>query len=213
LDWVRPRGGSVGFPRLLADVPIEQFAEELVRRTGTLILPGGLFSDSDNRFRIGFGRSNMPRALARLEDFASQRFGSRRAGSGRRGGAAGPGPAADLSALEARLWSVIKPYRDRLEAGSIYGMSVLRRPGAGAHEFFAGVRPGPRNVTFHLKPLYDHPALLDSMSPHLRKHLTGKQSLNFSAVDNELMAELAALTARAFELYMAGRPEGTQADN
>jgi aspartate/methionine/tyrosine aminotransferase len=74
-EWVRPRGGSIGFPRLLADVPIDDFAADLVRETGTLILPGSLFDDADNRFRIGFGRTNMPQALARLDDYATRRFG------------------------------------------------------------------------------------------------------------------------------------------
>jgi aspartate/methionine/tyrosine aminotransferase len=73
-EWVRPRGGSVGFPRLLADVPIDRFTEDLVRETGVLILPGRVFEDPDNRFRIGFGRTNMPEALGRLERYAVGRF-------------------------------------------------------------------------------------------------------------------------------------------
>ena len=131
----------------------------------------------------------------------SHSAGSTAVGRSRTGEVAAP------EEIEARLWSVLEPYRDRLETGSIYGMAMLRRPGAGAHGFFAGVRSGPRNVSFHLKPLYDHPALLDAMSLRLRKHLSGKQSINFSVVDDELMADLTQLIARAFELYMAGAPE------
>jgi aspartate/methionine/tyrosine aminotransferase len=71
-EWVRPRGGSVGFPRLLASRPIETFADDLVRETGTLILPGTLFGDAGNHFRVGFGRTNLPDALARLEGFAER---------------------------------------------------------------------------------------------------------------------------------------------
>jgi len=71
-EWVRPRGGSIGFPRLLAERPIEAFAEELVRETGVLILPGTLFGDTGNRFRVGYGRSNLPAALAGLEGFAER---------------------------------------------------------------------------------------------------------------------------------------------
>jgi aspartate/methionine/tyrosine aminotransferase len=71
-EWVRPRGGSVGFPRLSADVPIEHFAEALVRETGVLLLPGTVFGDTTNRFRIGFGRTNMPEALERLEAYAER---------------------------------------------------------------------------------------------------------------------------------------------
>ena len=71
-EWVRPRGGSIGFPHLATDVPIERFVEDLVRETGVLLLPGTVFADTENRFRIGFGRTNMPVALERLEAFAER---------------------------------------------------------------------------------------------------------------------------------------------
>jgi aspartate/methionine/tyrosine aminotransferase len=71
-EWVRPRGGSVGFPRLIADLPIDRFAEDLVRETGVLILPGTVFADTGNHFRLGFGRLNMPEALERLDSFAAR---------------------------------------------------------------------------------------------------------------------------------------------
>ena len=71
-DWVRPRGGSIGFPRLRADVPIDRFAAELVEAEGVLLLPGSTFGHSGNHFRIGFGRTDMPEALAGLERFASR---------------------------------------------------------------------------------------------------------------------------------------------
>jgi aspartate/methionine/tyrosine aminotransferase len=74
-EWTRPRGGSVGFPRLLRDVPIDRFAEDLVRETGVLLAPGTIFGDEGNHFRLGFGRTNLPEALARLEDYATTRFG------------------------------------------------------------------------------------------------------------------------------------------
>lgn len=73
-EWVRPRGGSVGFPRLLGDRPIDAFADELVRDTGVLILPGTLFADTGNHFRVGYGRTNLPAALQRLEAFAQKRL-------------------------------------------------------------------------------------------------------------------------------------------
>jgi len=71
-EWVRPRGGSIGFPRLITDVPIDRFAEELVRETGVLILPGTVFGDTGNHFRLGFGRTNMPEALGRLDSHATR---------------------------------------------------------------------------------------------------------------------------------------------
>ncbi|MFI5258964.1 MAG: aminotransferase class I/II-fold pyridoxal phosphate-dependent enzyme [Candidatus Limnocylindrales bacterium] len=71
-EWRRPRGGSIGFPRLAAATPIDRFAEDLVRETGVLILPGTVFADADNHFRLGFGRRNMPEALERLESYAER---------------------------------------------------------------------------------------------------------------------------------------------
>jgi aspartate/methionine/tyrosine aminotransferase len=68
--WVRPRGGSIGFPSLRADAPIDRFVAELVEAEGVLLLPGSTFGHPGNHFRIGFGRTNMPEALAGLERFA-----------------------------------------------------------------------------------------------------------------------------------------------
>jgi len=74
-SWVRPRGGSIGFPRLLADIPIDRFAADLVAAEGVLLLPGSQFGYEGNHFRIGFGREDLPDALARLEAFAERTLG------------------------------------------------------------------------------------------------------------------------------------------
>jgi aspartate/methionine/tyrosine aminotransferase len=71
-EWVHPRGGSTAYPRLLASMPVEEFADRLVRETGVLILPGTVFGDEDNHFRIGYGRTNLPGALERLEAYADR---------------------------------------------------------------------------------------------------------------------------------------------
>jgi aspartate/methionine/tyrosine aminotransferase len=70
--WVRPRGGSVAFPRLLSDVPIDRFAADLVAAEGVLLLPGSQFDHPGNHFRIGGGRTNLPEALARLDAFVDR---------------------------------------------------------------------------------------------------------------------------------------------
>jgi aspartate/methionine/tyrosine aminotransferase len=67
--WVRPRGGSIGFPRLLDDEPIDGFAARLVETEGVLLLPGSQFGYPGNHFRIGFGREDLPQAIAGLESF------------------------------------------------------------------------------------------------------------------------------------------------
>jgi aspartate/methionine/tyrosine aminotransferase len=69
LAWIRPRGGSIGFPRLLDTEPIDAFAERLVEREGVLLLPGSRFGFGGTHFRIGFGREDLPSAVAGLERF------------------------------------------------------------------------------------------------------------------------------------------------
>ena len=68
-SWVRPRGGSIGFARLLDDEPAEAFAARLVESEGVLLLPGSVIGHDGNHVRIGFGRENLPEALAGLERF------------------------------------------------------------------------------------------------------------------------------------------------
>jgi aspartate/methionine/tyrosine aminotransferase len=72
-SWVRPRGGSIGFPRLtVPGVRIDDWAAELVEAEGVLLLPGSVFGHPGNHFRLGFGRTDLPEALARLESFAAR---------------------------------------------------------------------------------------------------------------------------------------------
>jgi aspartate/methionine/tyrosine aminotransferase len=61
LAWVRPRGGSIGFPRLLGPESIDAFAARLVEREGVLLLPGSAFEHPGNHFRLGFGGRTCPR--------------------------------------------------------------------------------------------------------------------------------------------------------
>jgi aspartate/methionine/tyrosine aminotransferase len=66
--WQRPRAGSIGFPKLLGE-DVEVFCDSLVRTAGVLLLPGSVYDDPGNHFRIGFGRKNLPEAIGRLEDY------------------------------------------------------------------------------------------------------------------------------------------------
>ena len=73
--WVRPRGGSIGFPELRAGVPIDRFTDELIAAEGVLLAPGSIFGHAGNHFRVGFGRSDLPVALAGLDAFADRTLG------------------------------------------------------------------------------------------------------------------------------------------
>lgn len=69
IRWVRPESGTIAFLELLLPIPIDQFTEELVEKTGVLIMPASVFDFPGNFFRIGFGRSTMPDVLNRFEQF------------------------------------------------------------------------------------------------------------------------------------------------
>jgi aspartate/methionine/tyrosine aminotransferase len=72
-SWVRPRAGSVAFPRLtVPGVSIDDWAAGLVEAEGVLLLPGSQFGFGGNHFRLGFGRTDLPAALARLESYAGR---------------------------------------------------------------------------------------------------------------------------------------------
>jgi len=71
--WVRPRAGSVGFPRLtVPGITIDDWSAALVEAEGVLLLPGSQFGFGGNHFRLGFGRTDLPVALERLEAFAER---------------------------------------------------------------------------------------------------------------------------------------------
>jgi aspartate/methionine/tyrosine aminotransferase len=69
-SWVRPRAGSMGFPKLLKG-DVEEFCDNLVKKAGVLLLPGSMYDDSRNHFRLGLGRKNLPQAVERLERYIS----------------------------------------------------------------------------------------------------------------------------------------------
>jgi aspartate/methionine/tyrosine aminotransferase len=65
--WDRPKAGSVAFPALLQGT-VDKFCADLIEKAGVLLLPGTLYENGLNSFRIGFGRKNMPEALQKLEE-------------------------------------------------------------------------------------------------------------------------------------------------
>ena len=69
--WVRPQAGSMGFPKLLKG-DIEDFCDDLAKKAGVLLLPGTMYDDSRNHFRLGLGRNNLPQAVERLDEYLSK---------------------------------------------------------------------------------------------------------------------------------------------
>jgi len=109
----------------------------------------------------------------------------------------------DAGELEVQLRALLEPYEGKLERAQIYGIDVLKRPGAKTHDWFAGVRSGPGTAKLMILPIKTHPELLADISPTLRKRKSGDALFTFKPGDDALIEEVAQLLARAFALYEA----------
>jgi hypothetical protein len=107
-----------------------------------------------------------------------------------------------LGELEVELRAILVPYEDELDAAEIYGLEVLRRPGAKAHDWFAGVQLVGGAVKFNFLPMHGHPELLDGISPALLKRRTGASVFKLREADEALLPELEQLVARGFDVYV-----------
>jgi aspartate/methionine/tyrosine aminotransferase len=67
--WIKPQAGSIAFPRWLADIPVEQFCQNVLEQQNVMIVPGSIFDYPDNHFRVGLGRRNLAEALQRVDDY------------------------------------------------------------------------------------------------------------------------------------------------
>lgn len=103
-----------------------------------------------------------------------------------------------------RLRGVLEPYAKRMhvsaDAEGIYGVDMAPESERNPTTWFAGVRVGKAYVSYYLMPIYVEPALLDGVSPELRRRMQGKSCFNFRSVDDALIDELDALTRRGYEL-------------
>jgi len=67
--WHRPAAGPIAFPRL-QEGDVAAFCRGLVESKSVLLLPGTVYGE-ERHFRVGFGRRNLPGAIARLEEYLS----------------------------------------------------------------------------------------------------------------------------------------------
>jgi hypothetical protein len=73
-EWQRPDGGCIGFPRYKGPVDTNQFCEDLVSKTGVLLLPPRIYHSEllktpQDRFRIGFGRTGIEKGLSIFRNY------------------------------------------------------------------------------------------------------------------------------------------------
>jgi aspartate/methionine/tyrosine aminotransferase len=77
-DWVRPQAGPIGFPQVSGAGDVDAFCARLAA-AGVLLLPGSVY-DQPEHVRLGFGRANLPEALAVLEKALAESASGRAAG-------------------------------------------------------------------------------------------------------------------------------------
>jgi aspartate/methionine/tyrosine aminotransferase len=75
-EWKAPKGGCVAFPRYLGSDGVEEFCQRLVEEAGVLLLPASIYRSEltetpRDRFRIGFGRTNLPAGLKAMQAWLS----------------------------------------------------------------------------------------------------------------------------------------------
>ncbi|NOT07022.1 MAG: aminotransferase class I/II-fold pyridoxal phosphate-dependent enzyme [Gemmatimonadales bacterium] len=63
-EWLPPMAGPVAFPRWTGRLPVDALADQVVRESGVMIVPGTLFEAPAGHFRVGLGRRTFPEALA-----------------------------------------------------------------------------------------------------------------------------------------------------
>jgi aspartate/methionine/tyrosine aminotransferase len=72
-EWVKPDSSPIGFVRFKPALDVLSFCEQVVHDSGVLLLPGSVY-DQPHHIRFGFGRKNMPEALAQLDAYLDARF-------------------------------------------------------------------------------------------------------------------------------------------
>jgi len=116
-----------------------------------------------------------------------------------------PGPVTMAQLYEA-LAALLVPYARKMESEmhpKIGFCLKAKNPRTGRESHFGAVQAVSDGVAFHLFPLYGHPELLDGLTPELFNRLRSKTHFHFEGLDAGTLAELAELTHRGFESFVA----------
>jgi aspartate/methionine/tyrosine aminotransferase len=68
-EWVKPKAGTIGFPRLKGELGALDFCRKVVKEANIMLLPSTVYNYGNRHFRVGFGRENMPEALGRFREY------------------------------------------------------------------------------------------------------------------------------------------------
>lgn len=105
---------------------------------------------------------------------------------------------ASLKALMKKHEKALKVIKDEPQEYTVVTKSNSNR---GMPMWFGSVRAGKAYVSYHLMFLYYNPQADSLVSPSLKKRMQGKTCFNFKSVDQELFAELKALTKAGIDSY------------
>jgi hypothetical protein len=110
----------------------------------------------------------------------------------------------DPAEVEERLSALLDRYRPELVDGTIYGIPAVVWPGATGHDdYFAALKRNKSNVGLSLIIADRHPDDLALASEALQARRSGRATLSFSSLDDEMAEELARLLDRLMERYRA----------
>jgi hypothetical protein len=105
-----------------------------------------------------------------------------------------------------RLAALLVPYAMEMESEMHprigYCLKARSRK-TGREVHFGAVQALPDGVVYHLFPLYGHPELLSGASPELFTRMRGQTCFHFAEIESVTLAELATLTRRGFECFLA----------
>jgi hypothetical protein len=109
----------------------------------------------------------------------------------------------EFQRLFERFKAILAPYAARMyvtaDDSRMYGVDMAPEGERDPSTWFAGTRLGKRYVSYYLMPIYVRPALLDGISPELRRRMQGKSCFNLTKVDETLLSELESLTRSGYE--------------
>lgn len=104
-----------------------------------------------------------------------------------------------------RLKSLLEPYAPALvvtaDTPEVYYLNMHYAERYQKEVFFGAAQIKKNYVSYYLMPVYMFPDLLASLSPRLRKRMQGKSCFNFTAIEEDLLAELAQLTQQGAERF------------
>lgn len=65
----QPKAGPIAFHQITIDQPISAFCEDLVQKSGVLLLPADIYSFKGQFFRMGYGRKSFEKCLNIFEQY------------------------------------------------------------------------------------------------------------------------------------------------